>query len=162
MSEIDPKLIGVCYREGPITRADYDEAIQSLIDARDLTDSLGCPVCHDAHSAAQCHHNPLVLARQWAAATNVCVCFHCGFVATNDQEALAHFGPPVRQDKAICQSGPESQLVKDLAMVVVRVCRRLSRFDPDLKTHKQAMDFLKRKRLLGSPLRTERVTEKAS
>jgi len=86
-------LPSVCYREGPLTRADYDEAIEALINARDLTDALGCPVCHDGHSAAQCHHNPLVLARRWAAATNVWQCWHCGYVATNEVEARTHFGP---------------------------------------------------------------------
>jgi len=105
---IGTSMASVCYRTGPMTPADYDEAIEALQNARDLTDALGCPVCHDAHSAAQCHHNPLVLARRWAAATSVYACYHCGFVATNDEEALGHFGPPSAGRDPVCQQSGAS------------------------------------------------------
>ena len=86
----------VCYREGPITAADYDETIAALQDAKraiEDSDFMGCAICGDSgHSAQSCHHNPLILARQWARATRVWACYHCGFVATNDDEARAHFG----------------------------------------------------------------------
>lgn len=86
----------VVYRDGRLTAADYDEAIEALQRAKNALeegDSYGCMVCEDSgHSAAHCHHNPLVLARHWASATSVWQCYHCGFVATNDDEATAHFG----------------------------------------------------------------------
>ena len=91
-------LKSVAYREGPLAVADYDEAIEALKNARDQIASgdyrHGCAVCSDSgHDAKQCHHNPLILARQWAAATNVWQCWHCGFIATNEVEARGHFGP---------------------------------------------------------------------
>ncbi|WP_293385600.1 hypothetical protein, partial [Phenylobacterium sp. SCN 70-31] len=86
----------VVYRPGPPTVEDYDEAITALRNAQTaLTygDSMGCRVCEDSgHSAAYCHHNPLLLARKWAAASRFWQCWHCGFVARNDEEGRAHFG----------------------------------------------------------------------
>jgi len=149
----DETLFSVCYRTGPITKADYDEAIEALQNARDLTDATGCPVCHDSHSAAQCHHNPLVLARHWAAATNVWACYHCGFVATNDQEALEHFGPANSSLDPKCLRDAEIR-ISSLAGMIMRMCRRLDRFDPDTKVRNQAVDLLKRYGLC-SPLRTD-------
>lgn len=86
----------VCYRTGPLAAADYDEAIRDLRNAKRALvkgDSMGCRVCEDSgHSAAHCHHNPLLLARKWARATGVWQCWHCGYVATNDAEGREHFG----------------------------------------------------------------------
>lgn len=85
----------VCYRDGKPTAADYDEAIEALQRAKrqDECRHLCCSVCEDTgHTAETCHHNPLTLARRWAAATKVWACYHCGFVATNDDEAREHFG----------------------------------------------------------------------
>jgi hypothetical protein len=83
----------VCYRTGPLTDADYDEAIEALRNAKEHDQSKGCTVCSDSgHGAETCHHNPLVLARRWARATSVWVCWHCGFEATNAEDARAHFG----------------------------------------------------------------------
>lgn len=88
---------GVCYREGKPTVADYNEAITDLLAARRQLKSgslMGCAVCGDSGHAVQdgCHHDPLMLARKWAAATSVWQCYHCGYVATNDAEAREHFG----------------------------------------------------------------------
>ena len=90
----------VIYRTGPLTVKDYDEAIEMLQGARkDLLDKAagegiwGCYCCEDTgHTAESCHHNPLLAARDWAAATAVYQCYHCGFVAKNDEEAREHFG----------------------------------------------------------------------
>jgi hypothetical protein len=104
MTNCDPIPAGVCYREGPITDADYVEAIEDLQRAREQAKVLHicCSICEDTgHSAASCHHNPLILARQWAAATKVWNCYHCGFVATNDVEAREHFGAS-DQEPAAC------------------------------------------------------------
>jgi hypothetical protein len=101
---------GVCYRDGPLTLADYNDAIEALTNARDQIASQergeyqpGCSVCSDSgHTASTCHHNPLILARQWATATAVYVCWHCGFIATTSAEAQEHFGAN-DQEEAACQ-----------------------------------------------------------
>lgn len=90
----------VCYRTGRLTFTDYDEAIDDLQAARRQAIELergggasGCAVCSDGdHTAESCHHNPLVLARRWAAARGMWNCYHCGYIAYNDEEAKAHFG----------------------------------------------------------------------
>ena len=51
----------------------------------------------------------------------------------------------------------KDQLINDLTALVVRLTRRLNRIDPETKTADEAMDFLKRKNLLGSPLREDNV-----
>lgn len=97
---IDETMFSVCYRTGTLIIKDYDEAIQDLekakVDLRWKREGYGIPtcfVCEDGgHTAAGCHHNPLLLARAWARATEVWQCWHCGFVATNDEEASDHFG----------------------------------------------------------------------
>lgn len=88
-------LRSVVYREGPITAADYDEAIADLQRAKRQAECahICCAVCEDTgHTAERCHHNPLVLARRYAAATAIFVCYHCGYEARTDAEARAHFG----------------------------------------------------------------------
>ena len=95
--EREAVVAGVCYRKGKPTIADYNEAISDLLAARRQLKSgslMGCDVCGDSGHAAQdgCHHDPLILARQWASATGVWQCYHCGFIATNDKEARNHFG----------------------------------------------------------------------
>lgn len=102
---------GVCYRPGKPTIADYDQAIESLQAAREqlrMGDLMGCGVCGDTGHAPQdgCHHDPLILARQWAAATAVWQCYHCGFIATNDQEAREHFGKDEFEQPA-CDASPD-------------------------------------------------------
>jgi hypothetical protein len=102
---------GVCYRLGKPTIADYNEAITDLMAARRQIKSgslMGCSIRGDSGHAPQdalCHHDPLLLARKWAAATNVWQCYHCGYVATNDAEAREHFGA-TEFDAASCQRGP--------------------------------------------------------
>ena len=101
---------GVCYRKGKPTIADYNEAITDLLAARRQLKSgslMGCSVCGDSGHAPQdgCHHDPLVLARQWAAATSVWQCYHCGYVATNDAEAREHFGAGEHEQAACLHSG---------------------------------------------------------
>lgn len=94
--EIKP---GVCYRD-TWTSEDYDEAIEALINAKKQRESIArgepqwaCEICSDTgHTAGQCHHEPLWLARQWTAATTVYVCYHCGLECKNDEEAKEHFG----------------------------------------------------------------------
>lgn len=109
---MDESMYGVCYRTGEPTVADYDDAIQALRAARrDLkkNDHMGCSICGDSgHSFSTCHHNPLLLARQWAQATRVWQCYHCGFIATNDEEAREHFGR-TENDTAACFVSTPSQ-----------------------------------------------------
>lgn len=88
-----------CYRvHRPATEADYREAIEALESARrqifgGYRQAVGCAVCEDSgHTAEQCHHNPLLLARERAAALGTWRCWHCGFEATTQEEAQAHFG----------------------------------------------------------------------
>ena len=97
MTDIRP---GVCFREGPITIEDYEEAITALTGARHQLQQIamgiyqpGCFVCGDSgHTAGQCHHNPLILARERTAAQRIWQCWHCGFEARTDEEAAGHFG----------------------------------------------------------------------
>src|SRR5690606_34399800 len=81
----------------------------------------GCFICEDSgHTAENCHHNPLLLARSYAQATKIWCCYHCGFVAHNDEEAREHFGPD-DQSEAACaaalrQKLEEAERVRDNAI----------------------------------------------
>lgn len=103
-------LKSVVHRLGPLTKADYREAIGDLNRAmmQDKIRHICCSICEDTgHTAETCHHNPLLLARQWSAATSVWCCYHCGYVATNDEEAREHFGQN-DQEPAACQRPVEA------------------------------------------------------
>lgn len=105
MSESIEHLKSVVHRRGPLTKSDYSEAIGDLKRARmqHRIAHICCSVCEDTgHTAETCDHNPLRLARLWSQATGVWCCYHCGFVATNDQEAREHFGANDQQ-QAKCQ-----------------------------------------------------------
>lgn len=96
-TDADSDLFSVMYRDGTPTPADYREAAQELLDAADQIENrnwiIGCAICADSgHDARQCHHNTLIAARSWAATTDVYVCWHCGFTATNEEEGREHFG----------------------------------------------------------------------
>jgi ribosomal protein L37AE/L43A len=86
----------VVYRTGRLTVEDYEEAIEALRDGQSQLEPDGrpCAVCHDGgHQAQECHHNPLVLARNYIAITSgVWVCFHCGVRFTDEATAREHFG----------------------------------------------------------------------
>lgn len=89
-----PDMSGVLYRTG-LTDRDYDEAITALRDAKKQKNhkSHGCSVCYDSgHTAEQCHHNPLVMARRATIAARVWRCFHCDAVFTDAEKAQEHFG----------------------------------------------------------------------
>lgn len=104
MTKYEP-LKSVVHRRGPLTKADYSEAIGDLMRARmqDRIAHICCSVCEDTgHTAETCHHNPLLLARRWSEATSVWCCYHCGYTATNDAEAREHFGAS-DQEPAKCQ-----------------------------------------------------------
>ncbi|MEJ7933463.1 hypothetical protein WG907_04225 [Sphingobium sp. AN558] len=107
--ETNTILPGVCYRDGKPTAADYNEAITDLLAAKHQLLSgqmMGCDVCGDSGHASQdgCHHDPLVLARQYAAATSIWCCWHCGFTAHNEDEANSHFGL-AGTEHPVCISG---------------------------------------------------------
>lgn len=107
MSDVAYDLRSVVYRDGPITDEDYDEAIEALYRAKRQPEQLhlGCSICEDSgHTASICHHNPLAMARKYAAATGVWSCYHCGYVAHNDEEGVEHFGPH-SQEHPVCQTG---------------------------------------------------------
>jgi len=92
----EPYPVGVLYRRddrhGP-TRAEYDEAIADLTAARDEEPASGCGVCGDSgHTAAFCHHNPLVMARRAVCAARVWRCYHCNAVFADHAAAAEHFG----------------------------------------------------------------------
>lgn len=97
MSELQPSVI---YRRGPISIADYEEAIEALQNARDQLTALNdgvyqpcCAVCEDTdHYHQMCHHNPLVIARRRADDEETWRCYHCGFLTRNHEEAEEHFG----------------------------------------------------------------------
>lgn len=84
----------VIYRDG-LEWQDYQEAIDALRDAQRQPECISncCSVCGDTgHSAHQCHHNPLVMARRSVFQTRVWRCFHCDEVFTNPLKAKEHFG----------------------------------------------------------------------
>ena len=107
---VDESMMGVIYRAGPLTVADYDEAIADLTNARDQIASMdrneaqrGCDVCCDSgHTAEHCHHNPLIVARRRIDDEHAWRCYHCGFVARTSEAAQQHFGKSER-DLAACQ-----------------------------------------------------------
>lgn len=116
-------LHSVVHRRGPLTKDDYREAISDLARAmvQDEVRHICCSVCEDTgHTAETCHHNPLLLARQWSQATGVWCCYHCGFVATNDEEARDHFGFN-EQVRAKCQRGEAGRLKVELATRNLRI-----------------------------------------
>lgn len=84
------------YSLAPVEPHMYDTVIEDLKLARqDLIDknTMGCSYCGSSdHTHDYCHHNVLLLARRWAAATRVWQCYHCGYIATNDEEGREHFG----------------------------------------------------------------------
>lgn len=87
-------MSSVIYRTG-FSNLDYDEAIAALRDAKKQPKHLsqGCTVCCDSgHTAEQCHHNPLVMARRAVAAIRVWRCYHCDNVFTDYEKAAEHFG----------------------------------------------------------------------
>lgn len=89
-----PDQSSVIYRTG-LTDHDYDEAIEALQDAKRQkgNESKGCSICFDSgHTAEQCHHNPLVMARRAVAAAKVWRCYHCDSVFTDYEKAAEHFG----------------------------------------------------------------------
>ena len=93
MAEMEPSVV---YRVGRLTARDYEEAIQAVRDAATQLepDGRNCVICHDSgHQTWECHHSPLVLARQFAAITSgMWVCFHCGVRFTDEATAREHFG----------------------------------------------------------------------
>jgi hypothetical protein len=87
--------ISVIYRRGPLTPADYQEAINFLQDAMTQIkpDGLCCAICYDTgHQAQECRHNPLVMARRAAQAEVEWRCFHCNEVFITLETAQEHFG----------------------------------------------------------------------
>jgi len=89
-----PDMSGVLYRTG-LENRDYDEAIEAMRDAKKQRgkEGFGCTICHDTgHTAEQCHHNPLVMARRAVQSTRTWRCFHCGEVFTDPVKAEEHFG----------------------------------------------------------------------
>jgi hypothetical protein len=116
VTDIQP---GPLYRTGPLTWADYDEVINDLCHARDaltdgIGDSHGCVVCGDSGCASNiCHHNALVMAREYAQAKTMSVCSHCGYVARTQEEAEEHFGTR-ETETALCirNSLPEEPLAR--------------------------------------------------
>lgn len=116
-------LRSVMYRTGPMTPEDYMEAAEDMQNAARQSDvsAYGCAICADSgHTAESCHHNILLAARKWAAATSVHVCYHCGFVATTDEEAREHFGSS-DEEEAACRALPPDEEVKisDDALAVI-------------------------------------------
>lgn len=122
---IEESQQSVCYRTGRLTFTDYDEAIDDLQAARLQAIELergggafGCAICTDGdHTAESCHHNPMVLARRWAAASGMWNCYHCGYIAYNDEDAKAHFG---RHDDEVVKCISNNALRDALALAYMK------------------------------------------
>ena len=103
LSNNAPVEASVVYRQGPLTDADYLEAIEALEAARSQLEPNGdyCAVCADSdHQAWECRHNPLVMARRSAKKEETWRCFHCDVTFGDADAARDHFGyqpihPPV-------------------------------------------------------------------
>lgn len=103
MSEPEPSVV---YREASLTMQDYEEAIGLLRDAQKqiVPDTFGCRVCEDTgHTASECHHNPLVMARRAAKQEDEYRCFHCGGVFIGSEAAI-HFGTSAEDRPPLCSS----------------------------------------------------------
>jgi len=126
--ELTPSVIYRWKARSRITAGDYDEAIQALREAKQQLkpDGDNCRVCGDSgHQAWECHHNPLVMAREAACAREQWRCFHCGEVFTDAKLVEDHFGPPESPRPAECQ-----QAVSDRAMldaIIIEFERRVHR-----------------------------------
>lgn len=113
---IEPSVV---YRTGRLIKRDYDEAIETLIGARDEDPSKMCGSCHDTgHTAETCHHNPLVLARRGAKKEHEFRCFHCGYVFTGDA-AQEHFGQ-TEHDEPACLQATNKALLEALNDIHMR------------------------------------------
>lgn len=132
----------VVYRTGRLTKEDYDEAIETLVCARDEDPSKCCGSCGDGgHTAETCHHNPLVLARLGAKKEFEYRCFHCGEVF-NGNAAQEHFGKTECEDPS-CLSAALARN-KELEAVVLDILVDCSR-QPFVGT--PALTLIKRKAL---------------
>jgi hypothetical protein len=93
-----PPPIGpsVVYRKGAPTLQDYRDAIESLQRGMEQLEPNGdcCSVCGDTdHQAFECHHNPIIRARQHVHDCRTWRCYHCGFATSDHEKAREHFGP---------------------------------------------------------------------
>lgn len=147
----------VCHRH-PADRwpsaADYDEAIEALQLAKSqlAPDGDNCAVCGDSgHQAFECGHNPLLLARRWTAASSVWRCWHCGLVATTQQEAEGHFG--LNDEEPVACLRAESANQEDLVMLVSRLAHRIRRTAPGDPLADRAIAYLQRHSLANVSVR---------
>ncbi len=74
-------------------------------------------------------------------------CFSCG-------APVDSMGKPIAPQPAQSEQ-PEAGVVDDLSALVARLARSLSKAAPDNKLPADALDYLKRHALTGSPLRDE-------
>lgn len=131
-----PKTVEVAlpdpsYTKSPFeepSKADYDQAIEQMILARDSTPEQrvrGCATCGDDCNPHFCHHNPMHLARVgWQAKIGGWwKCYHCGEAFTSYESAASHFGSreskvPTCVAKQVVQALPPAaqlEMLRELA-----------------------------------------------
>lgn len=133
-NEITP---GVLYREGPLTLADYDEAIEDLLQYRaELAKAHGwyCP-CGDDCGPAACRHNPLLMARRGADKQREFRCYHCGEVFIAEEQCKAHFG--LTQDAIPqCFQTKQNEWIRKIVRGIGGICP-----EEDLRTMLQGLNL---------------------
>lgn len=93
MADLNEDDFSVIYRPKDYSKYAYDEAIEALRGARDEDPAACCGSCGDTgHTAVNCHHNPLVMARRAVRSQEKWRCFHCNGVFRTSEEAEKHFG----------------------------------------------------------------------
>lgn len=131
----------VVYRTGRLTKEDYNEAIETLIGARDEDPSKMCGSCHDTgHTAETCHHNPLVLARRGGKKEHEFRCFHCGGVF-EDSVAQEHFGRNEYEEPACIKAVNNYDALHDIVKTLVEL-QDATKQHFDLKMIMQKMSVL--------------------
>lgn len=86
---------GVLANPVRLTHDDYAVAMDAIMAGMGQLEPDGkpCAICGDSgHQAWECHHNPVAVMKEAAKLQTYYRCYHCGFVATADAEAMEHFG----------------------------------------------------------------------
>lgn len=131
-----------------LAKDDYVDAIQCMTLAMDqlIPDGRNCNICGDTdHQAFECDHNPLRLAKKWKNAVSVWKCWHCGFIATSDVQAVNHFGKTDSETARCLNDSTELLTAARLALPLMESFFRANEGKGTIKRLKQAINNLEEK-----------------